>query len=160
MAEQKYYGIYQGVVCNIKDPEKRGRIKVKCPDVLIGETVSAWCDPCINVAVDNGGDIAIPPIDEAVWIMFIGGDANKPVWLGGWWSKKKTYFGDPDYYKKIHIERVIEYNGHKIIMNKKTKLLEIENNAGAKITMKDKVITISNGDGAVIKLEGNNVYLN
>ena len=34
MAEKtKYYGIYQGVVTNISDPEKRGRLKVKCPDV-------------------------------------------------------------------------------------------------------------------------------
>lgn len=87
------FGIYQGIVTNTKDPEKRGRIKVKCPEVL-GDTVSsAWCDPCVPIAYDNGGDFCIPQLNETVWIMFISGDVNKPVYLGGWWSKDRTPLG-------------------------------------------------------------------
>ena len=85
MAESKYYGLYQGIVTSISDPEKRGRIKVKCPDVLGGNTESAWCDPLVPVAYDGGGDFCMPAINETVWLQFIAGDANKPVWLGGWW---------------------------------------------------------------------------
>ena len=47
MSESNYYGIYQGIVTNIQDPEKRGRIKVRCPDVLGGKAESAWCDPVV-----------------------------------------------------------------------------------------------------------------
>ena len=83
MSDNKYYGIYQGVVSNIKDTEKRGRIKVQCPDVL-GEVESAWCDPVIQVAYDGGGDFCMPAVEETVWIMFIAGDANRPVWFGNW----------------------------------------------------------------------------
>ena len=160
MAESKYYGIYQGVVCNLKDPEKRGRIKTIIPSVLGDSIESAWCEPCVNVAYDDGGDICLPPIDELVWIMFIEGDPNRPVWLGSWWSKNKTNFGDTDYYKKYTTQRIIEYGGHKVTMDKKNNIVKIENNKGASVEMKNKIITISNGDGAVIKLEGKNIYLN
>lgn len=107
MAESKYYGLYQGVVTNTKDPEKRGRIKVKCPDVLGGDVESAWCDPLVTVAYDNGGDFCIPEKDEFVWLQFIAGDANRPVWLGGWWQKDMSPLGTN--YDKVDKVRIISY---------------------------------------------------
>ena len=115
MAESKYYGTYQGVVSNINDPEKRGRIKVTCPDVLGGKAESAWCDPCVPVAYDNGGDFCIPTIDETVWLLFIGGDSNKPVYLGGWWQKDKTPLGSS--YSNIDEVRIISYGDCTITMS-------------------------------------------
>lgn len=135
MAESKYYGIYQGVVTNNKDPEKRGRIKVKCPDVLGGTTESAWCDPCVPVAYDNGGDFCIPSKDEAVWLMFIAGDSNRPVWLGGWWKNNMTPFGSN--YSNVDKTRIISY-------------------ADCTITMQDGTININVGEGVCdLKIEHN-----
>lgn len=125
MAETKYYGIYQGIVTNINDTEKRGRIKCQIPDVLGGSTESAWCDPVIPVAYDNGGDFCIPEKNEAVWIMFIAGDSNRPVWLGGWWQKKMTPLGN----------------------NYSPKGVRIINYADCTITMKDGIININVGEG-------------
>lgn len=107
MAENKYYGIYQGTVVDVNDSEKRGRIRVTCPDVLGGKTVSAWCDPVIPVAYDNGGDFYIPPKNELVWLMFIGGEPNKPVYLGSWWQEGMSPIGDD--YEKINDFRIIKY---------------------------------------------------
>ena len=118
MAENKYYGLYQGVVTNIKDPEKRGRIKVKCPEVLGVDTESAWCDPLVPVAYDNGGDFCIPAKNEMVWLQFIAGDANKPVYLGGWWGEKKTPLGDN--YSKVDKVRIISYANCTITLQKNT----------------------------------------
>ena len=138
MAEKtKYYGIYQGVVTNISDPEKRGRLKVKCPDVLGGSTESAWCDPMIPVAYDNGGDFCMPAKDETVWLMFIAGDANRPVWLGGWWQKNMTPLGST--YSNVDSVRIISY-------------------ADCTITMKDGTININVGAGVCdLKIEHNTV---
>ena len=127
MTENKYYGIYQGIVTKIKDPEKRGRIKIKCPDVLGADTESAWCDPVIPVAYDNGGDFCMPALKETVWVMFIGGDSNRPVWLGNWWQKSMTPLGDN--YTDIDSVRIISY-------------------ADCTITMKEGVININVGEGA------------
>ena len=126
MAEKKYYGLYQGIVTNIKDPENRGRIKVKCPEVLGGSTESAWCDPVVPVAYDNGGDFCIPAIEETVWLQFIAGDVNKPAWLGGWWSKNKSPLGSN--YSNVDKVRIIQY-------------------ADCTITMQDGIININVGDG-------------
>ena len=113
-----YYGVYQAIVTNINDPEKRGRIKVQCPTVLGATAESAWCDPCVPVAYDNGGDFCLPRIREAVWLMFIGGDVNKPVYLGGWWSKNKTPLGDN--YIDLDDTRIIGYNDCNVVMGDNT----------------------------------------
>ena len=42
-----FYGKYRGIVTNIKDPLKMGRIKARVPDVL-GEEPSGWALPCGN----------------------------------------------------------------------------------------------------------------
>lgn len=118
MSEKKYYGIYQGIVTNVQDTEKRGRIKIKCPDVLGGEVESAWCDPCVPCSFDDdfSGDFYIPYVDETVWVMFVGGDANRPVWLGSWWSKNKTPLKTD--YKKLDDVRIISYKDFKITIHK------------------------------------------
>ena len=125
MSEHKYYGLYQGVVTSTKDPEKRGRIRVICPEVL-DEAESAWCDPMIPVAYDGGGDFCIPPHDEMVWIMFIAGDVDRPVWCGGWWQESMTPLGNN--YKNLDDIRIINYGDCTIIMQ-------------------DGIITINVGDG-------------
>ena len=116
MTDKEYYGIYQGVVSNVKDPEKRGRIKVKCPDLLGDETESAWCEPCVPVCYDNGGDFCMPEVKETVWLMFIAGDVNRPVWLGNWWQEKMTPLGSS--YKDISKLRIISYADCTITMRK------------------------------------------
>ena len=109
-----YYGIYQGVVTDIKDPERRGRIKVICPDVLGGDEESAWCDPVVPVAYDTGGDFCIPELEEMVWVMFIAGDVDQPVWLGGWWSEDSTPLGET--YEDADQVRIISYRDCTITM--------------------------------------------
>ena len=126
MAENMYYGIYQAKVTNIKDPEKRGRVKVLCPEVLGAETESAWCDPCIPVAYDGGGDFCLPARDETLWIMFISGDSNRPVYFGNWWQKNKSPLGDN--YTNLNAVRIINF-------------------ANCIITMKKDVININVGMG-------------
>lgn len=149
MPKKEYFGVYQGIVTNTKDPEKRGRIKILCPTVLDDKVESAWCDPCVPIAYDNGGDFCIPQIDEAVWVMFIGGDSNKPVYLGGWWRKNKTPFGN-DYDKGRDTTRIISYADCTITMIDG----KITINVGEKdtnLTIEDGKITIT-GD---VEIKGN-----
>lgn len=152
-----YFGMYQGVVCNIKDPEKRGRIKVTCPKVLGEKIESAWCDPCIPVSYDGGGDICIPKIDETVWVMFIEGNPNKPVYMGSWWSKEKTPFGSE--YKDIDTTRIIEYNTTKVTMKENLLLMEIGKEEKATIQMKDGIITIKDAKEAFAEFKEGNITL-
>ena len=127
---EKYFGIYPAIVCSVKDPEKRGRIKVTCPDVFGDvETSSAWCDPCVPCGVEDGGDICVPDIDEGVWIMFNGGDIDLPVYLGGWWSAGRTPFLD-DYPSKPNEVRIINFKDVTATMTESKCDLDIGDKAG------------------------------
>lgn len=147
MSAKKYYGIYQGIITNIKDPEKRGRIKVKCPSVLGSTTESAWCDPIVPVAYDYGGDFCIPTLEEAVWLQFIEGDVNRPVYLGGWWQKNKTPLGTN--YTNIDKLRIIQYADCTIIMQDGIININV-GNGSFDLSIKNNSVTI-NGD---LKVEG------
>lgn len=139
MSSNKYYGIYQGVVTDIKDPEKRGRLKVICPEVLGGDEESAWCDPMIPVAYDRGGDFCMPEVQEMVWIMFIAGDIDRPVWLGGWWSESMSPLGDN--YSNVDRVRIISYSD-------------------CTITLKNGTININVGEGDFdLKIENGKVMV-
>lgn len=127
----KLYGKYRAIVVDIRDPEKRGRIRVMCPKVL-GNFKSAWCEPCVPVAFDYGGDFALPKVNEFVWVEFEEGDINKPVYTGGLWCTDKT--PSNAYNEK---ERLITWGKCKIEMSEGTDTL--------KISVGSSVFTIKEG---------------
>lgn len=88
MANQ-FYGKYRAIVVNNKDPEKMGRVKVRCPYVL-GEYTSAWCTPCVPCAFNDGGLFYIPNEGEVIWVEFEEGNPSKPIWSGSWWIPNRT----------------------------------------------------------------------
>ena len=133
----EYYGIYPAFVKSVKDPEKRGRIKVTCPEVL-GNAISGWCEPCVPVAYDGGGDFCIPPLEEAVWVTFIEGDVNRPVYMGGWWSKSKNPLKGK--YSGVTQKRIISFGKCKIEMKKDKMTLSVKDN---KIELTDSDIKIN-----------------
>ena len=90
----EYNAIYPAFVCNVNDPQKRGRIKVTCAEVFNStSTSSGWCEPVTPVGIENGGDFFVPEVGEGVYLMFISGDINRPVWIGGWWGNNATPLG-------------------------------------------------------------------
>lgn len=109
-----YVGFYKAIVSNTNDPEKRGRLKCLIPDVLGDSVESAWCEPCVPVAYDNGGDFCLPQKNETVWVTFDKGDMNFPIYLGGWWRKNSTPLGS-DYSDREKV-RIISYEDCIILM--------------------------------------------
>ena len=73
------FGIYRGSVSDNNDPEGLMRLRLVVPQVFGTETVTGWAWPCIGV-----GDTDVPDNGAPVWVMFIGGDVEHPVWVGTW----------------------------------------------------------------------------
>lgn len=86
-------GIYRGLCTNNSDPGKLLRIRLLVPQVL-GEAESAWAWPCLIPgwpqpllpSIDDPNVVAqqTPAIGDSTWVMFEGGDPEKPVWMGVW----------------------------------------------------------------------------
>lgn len=84
----RYYSTYPGIVVNNKDPEKRGRIKVRVPSLMGSPPLAQWVDPMGNaLAGKNTGAFFPPYIGDVVDVMFERGDINFPKYMGGFWAK-------------------------------------------------------------------------
>lgn len=73
-----YFGIYRGVCVDCLDPEARGRMRVSVPSVR-GDNDMVWALPCRALGTPGAAPASV---GSAVWVMFEGGDANRPVVLG------------------------------------------------------------------------------
>lgn len=66
----------RAIVVDVRDPSKRGRIKVQIP-TKTGKQKTDWIWPVIS-----SGFTVLPKPGEQVWVLYEGGDENYPVWLG------------------------------------------------------------------------------
>jgi hypothetical protein len=81
-----YGGTYKAVVVDNLDPHVQNRLQVRVPDVGIEST---WANPMSSSAG------ALPAIGEEVFVQFVGGDSDQPVWNrdGTAAPAPTTYFG-------------------------------------------------------------------
>lgn len=86
-----YYGSYAATVIDNDDPEKRGRLKVSCPEVWSGST-DFWIYPKGVIAGNEWGLHFMPEEGDKVWLSFRGGNAQPEyaLWQYGWWLKDKA----------------------------------------------------------------------
>lgn len=83
---KRYFGKYRGTVFNNADPEFRGRLILRVPEVL-GMFPSSWALPCLPVAGPQMGFYLVPPpVGTGVWVEFEHGNPQKPIWVGCFWS--------------------------------------------------------------------------
>lgn len=178
----EFVGLYEAIVVNDQDPEKRGRVQVQVFDIHDDDfpvDQLPWATPNMPSAFVNkttqglnGGFFHIPPVDSLVNIMFRRGDPDYPVWIGGWFPFMPAITGRESYTSKE--PRQALYNpsgipscptwaslrGHRIEMDDQAAELRITTPAGHKITLSDSA---ANEHGDCIKLEdhaGNYIWMN
>jgi hypothetical protein len=88
-----WIGPFPAVVVDTKDPEKRGRIRARAPQVwgdteaeeeFIPDADLPWAVPQFPAH-----DLHVPEVGDGVVLQFWGGSASEPVWVG-------QYLGDGD----------------------------------------------------------------
>ena len=77
-----------GVVTDVTDPDKLGRIKVKYPQ-LSDKNESDWARVLAPRAGKNGGVFVPPALKDEVLVLFQSGDVRRPIVIGGLYSKKQ-----------------------------------------------------------------------
>jgi uncharacterized protein involved in type VI secretion and phage assembly len=80
-------GLIVGIVTNNDDPERLGRVKVKFP-TLSDEDESTWARVAAPGAGKQRGLQWLPEVDDEVLVGFELGDMNRPIVLGGLWSRE------------------------------------------------------------------------
>lgn len=90
---RNYFGKYRGCVVDVDDPDHLGRLRARVPS-LFGDEELDWALPCLPVAADQAGFLAVPPVASWVWIEFEQGDPSFPIWTGCLWTKDDKLPGD------------------------------------------------------------------
>jgi len=91
----RYYGKYAGLVTDSGPPdghEHRGQIKVQVPGIL-EEAPRAESSRPIEVLATPAflpGMFFIPEKGAQVWVEFVAGDINFPIWTGVWYPDGET----------------------------------------------------------------------
>jgi hypothetical protein len=80
---KSFYGVYRGVVKDNRDPQKQRRIKIVIPQTT-GEETTDWAWPVEPSSIHTD----VPTIGQGVWVTFIGGDPDYPIWLGSFGKNK------------------------------------------------------------------------
>lgn len=82
MLRGRYFGTYHGVVKDVSDPIKAGRVRIHCGALLPGNENQArtW----LPWALPKGGALNVPPLDAPVSVTFEQGLIQYPVYEWGW----------------------------------------------------------------------------
>jgi uncharacterized protein involved in type VI secretion and phage assembly len=147
-----YYGKYRGLVVDVDDPEKLGRITAQVPEIL-HEEVSPWALPAVPFAGPKHGLVLIPEVGDGVWIEFEAGDPSRPIWTGGWWGPGEL--PDPG---GTQTRVLVTSTGHKFVLDDLKKEIHLLHSGGAELKMTDSDLTLVIGQSE-FKMTGDQISL-
>lgn len=128
-SDDKFYGIYRGIVENNDDPLKAGRIQVRVYPMFqnVESDILPWAvyaDALGGGSPDVGG-LFLPEEQSNVFVFFENGDHRYPVYFAGAPSMKD---GKPDLPKET---RNTNYTSNRVIKTKAGIVVELDDTTNA-----------------------------
>ncbi len=125
-----FCGVYYAIVTQNKDEDaKVARIKVRFPWMPGGDKdQSHWAAIATPMTGDKFGTYTVPEVEDTVYVVFLGGDINHPVVIGGGWNKVDT----------IPEENENGKNDFRFIKSRSGHRLLFDDSAKAKVVLTDR----------------------
>lgn len=162
-AQPRHYGKFRAVVLDNVDPLHLGRVQVQVPDVF-GVGIGRWAMPCVPLAGHQSGVFLLPQVGAPVWVEFEQGDAELPIWVGGYWVDATELPPLAHAGLAIAPSLVLQTPSQNAIaisdLPGPDGGILLRTQSGAMIAINEVGITISNGRGASIVLAGPMVTVN
>ena len=159
-----FFGVYVGKVEDNMDPLKLGRLKVRVPSIYgekseIPTSKIPWADPNFPYGgSDDVGFFFVPEKDATVNVLFIGGDSNKPVWIGCNYSQfetKGTPMPPKEIINKYPKRKVIKTKAGYICFDDEEKSITIKSGANSSyFNISNREINLVHAGGPLISLKG------
>jgi Type VI secretion system/phage-baseplate injector OB domain len=148
--ETRHYGKYAGVVADNGPPPSgshRGEILVNVPGIL-EETPDGDGNQPIQVTAAPAflpGYFFVPNVNDTVWVEFVDGDINHPIWSGVWYPRDKT---------PVTVDGDAPTLDQKIIRTRSGQVIQLDDTSGSQqLVIKDEV------HKATITFDGNGITI-
>lgn len=150
---RRYYSIYRAQVTDVKDPQKRCRVKLSVPDLFGKEPLANWAEPVVNAGKDKKqissktggsymGSFHPPKVGDWLWVSFEKGHSSFPLyhptgWVGD--EELNDVVGGATDWNMINPIFISRY-GHTIFFDetKGKAKFQIETNAGQKFVISEE----------------------
>ena len=108
--DQRFYGLFEGIVTNVDDPLKEGRVKVTYP-WFHDDMESDWAILMQFFAGPGHGAFFVPEVGSVVLCAARHGNLHQPIVVGGVYNGK-----DKPVPEHVRIRQIASVNGHKLTM--------------------------------------------
>jgi uncharacterized protein involved in type VI secretion and phage assembly len=162
----RWYGVYPGLVSDIRDPNGSGRVKVTLPwsPDTGSDHYEAWARISTFMGGNNRGSWFIPDVNDEVLLAFEGGDPRRPYVLGGMWNGSDKPPESMDSAGQNNKKVLRSRNGVKITLDDASgrENFIVETPGSQKITLHDGPgsIEIVDSNGNSVKLEASGITVN
>jgi phage baseplate assembly protein V len=152
-ADKRYFGVAEGIVTSVEDPEHEGRVRLRLP-WFDADDITDWCRSA-NLFAGNGyGSTWTPEVGDEVLVGFIHGDLRFPVVLGGLYNGQDK---PPAYRQGDRNEKVLRSRaGHEIVVDDTPSRLgvRVTSSGGHRLVLDDSAgrveLTTKSGHGLTI----------
>lgn len=145
----RYFGKYRGQVKTVGEDADLGYITAIVPEIYGDTQESPKASPCVPFAGQGHGFVALPEVDDGVWIEFEAGDISRPIWTGFWWADDEM--PEP---KGVLTRTFITTAGHKLVLDDDAGEIHLLHSDGAEMTMTGSDITIEIGQASITMSDG------
>lgn len=146
-----------GVVTDIHDPKKLGRVKVLLPTCDNNET--DWMNVLLPAAGQGKGLVMLPDKGDQVLVVFLNNDLARGVVLGGIYGASKH---PPDWGikgGKVQRYNVMTPGGQHIMLDDHTQAVRVENKHGSYVELTPKKVRLHSEADIEIEAPGKNVTI-
>ena len=130
----RHFGKYRGQVTDNKDPDQKGRLKVRVPS-LLAPGIEVWAMPCVPYAGDKVGFAVLPGSGAGVWVEFEGGDLSFPIWVGCFWANGEAPEGANPDIKQLKTEKLV------LRLDDAEQQAKLAPDSGASVTLTTEAVT-------------------
>lgn len=147
----RYYSVYDGVVYDNKDPEKRGRLQLKVPALWQDEVHDYWAEPAGLMTGTDAGVWFIPKVGDRVKVVFYKGNQQYPMWKYGDYATtdndlSSIYNEDGEPTGVI----IKTYSGHSLSLIQQGDYVELKHQSGGKVTINTNDLSLTSGQQQVL----------
>lgn len=135
----RVYGVVTGIVTNIKDPDNKGRVKVKLLSKVNKNNETDYMRVAVPMAGKDMGMFFMPEVGDEVLVAFDNSNINRPYVIGRLWNDKSKA---PAEIKdgKNDIRKIKTKSGHEITFNdeKDKEEINIKTSNALELSLNDK----------------------